>query len=43
MNCPGCGGALYLLGRLARLWWYRCRDCGWEFSTETAPPEEVDA
>jgi len=27
-----CGGLGVLMGVLGRLVWYRCRDCGWEFS-----------
>jgi len=32
-TCPKCGGPGALLGQLGNLWWFRCRDCGWEFST----------
>lgn len=37
--CPACGGPGVPLGRLGRLMWWRCRDCGMDFSTE-APAEE---
>jgi hypothetical protein len=29
-ECSACGGSLVLLGRLGRLEWSRCRDCGLE-------------
>jgi hypothetical protein len=32
-NCSCCGGELLYLGRLGGLYWYRCRDCGMEFSS----------
>ncbi len=35
MRCPGCGSRFYIfLGRLGRLLWYRCRDCGINFSRQ---------
>lgn len=37
--CPICEGPGTLLGRLGRLVWWRCRDCGMEFSTRR-PREE---
>jgi len=44
--CPGCSSdnAVYM-GRLGRKVWYRCRDCGLEFSLESGEIEEekVDA
>lgn len=30
IDCPVCGGPAPYLGRLGRLAWYRCRDCGME-------------
>jgi len=36
--CPACGGPGVPLGRLGRLIWWRCRDCGIDFST-AAPAE----
>ncbi len=30
--CPACGGEGLPLGILGRLAWFRCRDCGTEFS-----------
>lgn len=33
-HCQLCGGFLYLLGQLGNLQWFRCRDCGMEFSRE---------
>lgn len=32
--CGYCGGALTLLGRLGRMIWYRCRDCGADLNEE---------
>ena len=32
--CSFCGGPLVLLGRLGRLIWTRCRNCGAEHSHE---------
>lgn len=34
MKCPLCGGLLVLLGKLGRLVWFRCRDCGMEFGKD---------
>jgi tRNA(Ile2) C34 agmatinyltransferase TiaS len=31
-RCKVCGGVLEILGKLGRLTWYRCRNCGMEFS-----------
>jgi transcription elongation factor Elf1 len=28
--CPCCGGPYTILGKLGRLWWVRCRNCGIE-------------
>jgi rubredoxin len=30
--CPQCSGEPWLLGELGRLMWYRCRQCGWQWS-----------
>ena len=35
--CPVCPGRGMVLGQLGRLRWYRCRDCGIDFSRR-APP-----
>ena len=32
--CPLCPGLGVLLGALGRLVWWRCRDCGIDFSTK---------
>lgn len=32
--CPSCGGVGFWLGQLGILTWFRCRDCGGEFSQE---------
>lgn len=32
MTCPTCGGDLFFLGKLGRLFWYRCRACGLDHS-----------
>jgi len=33
--CPmGCNGDVVYLGRLGKLYWYRCRYCWAEFSSE---------
>lgn len=34
MNCSICGGFLELLGKLGKLYWFRCRNCGMEFSKD---------
>lgn len=34
MSCAVCGGDLTLLGKMGRLVWFRCRDCGMDQSTE---------
>lgn len=39
MECPLCTGAPERLGRLGRLFWFRCRDCGHQWSQE---PERLD-
>jgi predicted nucleic acid-binding Zn ribbon protein len=31
-ECPCCMGQGHLLGQLGRMYHYRCRDCGWQFS-----------
>lgn len=31
-KCSLCGGALYFLGKLGPLAWFRCENCGMEFS-----------
>lgn len=36
-TCPACPGRGMVLGKLGRLRWYRCRDCGIDFSRR-APP-----
>ena len=33
--CPLCAGDGVLLGTLGRLRWFRCRDCGMNFSRQT--------
>lgn len=41
MTCDMCGGTLMPLGVLGRLSWFRCRQCGIEFSIdEPADAEE---
>jgi hypothetical protein len=37
-----CLGPLEPLGQLGRLWWYRCRDCGMDHSSECSPEELLD-
>lgn len=32
--CPQCGGEAVVLGKLAKLEWFRCRNCGAEFCVE---------
>ena len=39
MYCEICGGTLCWLGRLGRLCWFVCRDCGMQCSRSA---EEVD-
>jgi rubredoxin len=34
MECPVCGGTGIAQGSLGFLVWYRCEDCGWNFSEE---------
>lgn len=34
-HCPLCAGDGVLLGTLGRLRWFRCRDCGMDFSRQT--------
>lgn len=34
MPCPLCTGPGVPLGRMGRLAWYRCRDCGIDFYEE---------
>jgi transposase-like protein len=37
ISCPVCHGEPELLGQLGKLVWYRCQDCGTNFSErETA-------
>ena len=33
-ECPICDGEAELMGQLGNLRWYRCMDCGMEFSRE---------
>ena len=33
MTCPCCTGTPTILGQLGRATWYRCRDCGAQWST----------
>lgn len=33
-HCPHCAGDGVLLGTLGRLRWFRCRDCGMNFSRQ---------
>lgn len=35
MACPACGGIGVKLGALGRLIWYRCRQCGIDYSKES--------
>jgi hypothetical protein len=37
--CPVCGGTIYLLGYLGNLAWFRCANCGMEFSFEIETEE----
>ena len=32
--CNHCYGDLVFLGCLGKMYWYRCRDCGMEFSSD---------
>jgi hypothetical protein len=32
-TCMHCGGPGICIGQLGKLWWFRCRNCGWEFFT----------
>jgi len=41
-ECPFCGGPLTLLGRLAGLVHFRCRDCGMDSHVEASSLEELD-
>jgi tRNA(Ile2) C34 agmatinyltransferase TiaS len=44
-ECPVCPGPGVMLGPLGRLMYWRCRDCGSEFSTVIQPkrkPTEED-
>lgn len=34
--CEMCKGPGVLLGRLGSITWFRCRNCGWEFTNEQA-------
>lgn len=36
MTCKVCNGALRLIGFLGRLAWFRCEDCGCEWSIDRA-------
>jgi anaerobic ribonucleoside-triphosphate reductase len=40
-NCSVCNGKGIPLGVLGKLSWFRCRNCGWEFSVKCPdlPPE----
>lgn len=42
MICQLCGGVLVLLGLLGNLAWFRCRQCGMEFSKRLTPEEIED-
>jgi hypothetical protein len=33
MGCPQCGGSGFILGQLGRKKWFRCGDCGADFSS----------
>lgn len=35
--CPSCGGPGFVLGDLGQLRWFRCRNCGQQFSSRLAP------
>ena len=35
-TCPECNGPGVFMGSLGRLDWFRCRNCGMEFSQEDA-------
>lgn len=35
LTCPVCGGAAFALGKLGKLTWFRCRDCGMDFSQKS--------
>lgn len=42
MRCPTCGSRLHiLLGRLGRLLWYRCRDCGIDWNRTVPKPSRA--
>jgi len=37
--CPRCGGPGVPMGTLGKLEWFRCRNCGWDFSV-SSPTED---
>lgn len=39
-DCEFCGGSLFPLGALGRMWHYRCRNCGMEAASELGPEIE---
>lgn len=39
LKCGLCGGLLVFLGLLGDLAWYRCRDCGLEYSHRVNRPK----
>ena len=49
-QCPMCRGEGYSIGSLGNLEWFRCRQCGWEFSVAVdhpavppAPPNQPES
>ena len=40
--CVACDGPGVLLGRLGRLVWWTCRDCGLQFSTAAEVEDDQD-
>ena len=40
MRCPMCYGAPTLLGELGRHRWFRCRDCGWDWTDDEGEDDD---
>lgn len=45
MSCPQCDGPGLPLGALGTTVWFRCWNCGWQFSVKDEPEDddETDA
>lgn len=42
ITCPACGGEPSMLGFMGSRAWFRCRNCGWDFSVDESEVERYE-